>query len=240
MSGEKEKPNIVRISDGLGNQLFQYAFGYSLYRKTGRGLIIDPMYSGKLRHYQLDSFQIDFAERFVGKKVDNILGLGTRNSAPLRLRYREQKVRFAKYKIIKERYPMRCDDEMYQNAPAYYTGFWQSYQYFDQYYEDIKRQFQLKEQFSSQGKKYLDKIRTKVHWGGQSVSLHIRRTDYNRIENNVCLSEQFYRQALESMQKSIGDFSLYIFTDDKEFVKENFRFHEYILEIGRASCRERV
>ena len=80
MSGEKEKPNIVRISDGLGNQLFQYAFGYSLYRKTGRGLIIDPMYSGKLRHYQLDSFQIDFAERFVGKKVDNILGLGTRRS----------------------------------------------------------------------------------------------------------------------------------------------------------------
>ena len=48
----------------------------------------------------------------------------------------------------------------------------------------------------------------------------------------MCLSEQFYRQALESMQKSIGDFSLYIFTDDKEFVKENFRFHEYILVEG--------
>lgn len=56
-------------------------------------MAIDLMYSGKLRHYQLDSFQIDFAERFVGKKVDNILGLGARNSAPLRLRYREQKVR---------------------------------------------------------------------------------------------------------------------------------------------------
>lgn len=65
---------------------------------------------------------------------------------------------------------MRCDDKMYQNAPAYYTGFWQSYQYFDQYYEDIKRQFQLKEQFSSQGKKYLDKIQTKVQCGGGGVN----------------------------------------------------------------------
>lgn len=64
-SEKKEKPNIVRISDGLGNQLFQYAFGYGLYRKTGISLIIDPMYSGKLRHYQLDFFQIDFAKRFV-------------------------------------------------------------------------------------------------------------------------------------------------------------------------------
>ena len=50
-------------------------------------------YRSDVFSYQLDSFQIDFAERFVGKKVDNILGLGTRNSAPLRLRYREQKVR---------------------------------------------------------------------------------------------------------------------------------------------------
>lgn len=56
ISEKRQKPNIVRISDGLGNQLFQYAFGYSLYRRTGRELMIDPMYSGKLRHYQLDFF----------------------------------------------------------------------------------------------------------------------------------------------------------------------------------------
>ena len=46
MGGEsKQKANVVRISDGLGNQLFQYAFGYSLHKRTGRQLRIDPMYS---------------------------------------------------------------------------------------------------------------------------------------------------------------------------------------------------
>ncbi|MDE6622589.1 MAG: hypothetical protein K2K74_19285, partial [Lachnospiraceae bacterium] len=161
----KEKSNIVRISDGLGNQLFQYAFGYGLYRKTGRELIIDPMYSGKLRHYQLDSFQIDFAKRFVGEKADSILGLGPRNSAPLRLVYRDHKAKYRKYEIIKETNPMKCDDNIYQNNPAYYIGFWQSYKYFDEYYDDIKRQIQLKDSLSLRGRRYLDKMQTNV-WGG--------------------------------------------------------------------------
>ena len=72
ISEKRQKPNIVRISDGLGNQLFQYAFGYSLYRRTGREVMIDPMYSGKLRHYQLDFFCIDFVRRFVGKITECI------------------------------------------------------------------------------------------------------------------------------------------------------------------------
>ena len=236
-SEKKEKPNIVRISDGLGNQLFQYAFGYGLYRKTGISLIIDPMYSGKLRHYQLDFFQIDFAKRFIGDNTDYVLGLGSRNSAPFRLKYRDHKIKYGKYEIVKESSPMKYDDSICQSSPAYYIGFWQSYQYFDEYYDDIKRQMQLKNKFSMQGKKYLDEIRTNI-WVGQSVSLHIRRTDYNRTKNNVCVCDQFYRQALEGMQSKIGDFSLYVFTDDKDFVKENFHYHKYTLIEGINDLEE--
>lgn len=231
-----ENSNIVRISDGLGNQLFQYAFGYSLYRKTGRELLVDPMYSGKLRHYQLDSFQIDFSKRFVGEKTDFVLGLGPRNSAPLRLKYRVHKVKRGKYEIVTEASLMKYDEKVYRNNSSYYIGFWQSHEYFDEYYEDIKRQFQLKDDFSLRGRTYLDKIQTDGQ--GQNVSLHIRRTDYNRTQNNVCLSNLFYKQALDGMQSKIGNFSLYIFTDDKDFVKENFHFHEYTLVEGLNDLEE--
>lgn len=240
-SMKTEKPNIVRISDGLGNQLFQYAFGYSLYKKTGKELIIDPMYSGKLRCYQLESFRIDFSKRFVGEKADYVLGCGARNSAPLRLKYREQKIKYGKYEIIKEDFPMKYDENVYQNSSAYYIGFWQSHQYFDEYYDDIKRQIQLRnKKFSLRGKKYLDTIQTNIPGEEPSVSLHIRRTDYNRTKNNVCLSDQFYRQALEGMQDNLGKFSLYIFTDDKNFVKENFHFHKYTLVEGVDDLEEFV
>lgn len=237
ISEKRQKPNIVRISDGLGNQLFQYAFGYSLYRRTGRELMIDPMYSGKLRHYQLDFFCIDFARRFVGKITDYILGIGPRNSAPLRLKYRECKSSNKKYTIVKETSPMKYDEKVYQNIPAYFIGFWQSYQYFDAYYEEIKRQFQLKEELSLQGRRYLKKIQSNEH-GQQSVSLHIRRTDYDRTQNNACLGNLFYEQALENMQNKIGDFSLYIFTDDKDFVRENFHIREYTLIEGISDLEE--
>jgi hypothetical protein len=34
--------HAVRITDGLGNQMFQYAFAYALSRSTGDEVLIDP------------------------------------------------------------------------------------------------------------------------------------------------------------------------------------------------------
>ncbi len=237
-SEKKQKANVVRISDGLGNQLFQYAFGYSLHKRTGRELCIDPMYSGKLRHYQLDAFSIDFGQRFVGETLDAVLGLGARNAAPFRLKYREQKIRHGGYTIVKEKYPMDYDAGIYDNDTCYYIGFWQSYQYFDAYYDDIKRQFQYRDSLSPQAASYLERITAEQH--GASVSLHIRRTDYDRAQNNVCLGDVFYRQALERMQQETGDFTLFVFTDDKDFVRGHFSWQEYVLVSGISDLEEFV
>ena len=136
--------NVFRISDGLGNQLFQYACAYSMYKKTGKKIIIDPMYSGKLRTYQLDEFKIDFDKRFVNKHLDFVLGAGRRNSAPLKLWYRNRKIKAKKYSVIKETGNMVYDETIYSQDDKYFIGFWQSYKYFDEYYEDIKRQFTIK------------------------------------------------------------------------------------------------
>ena len=106
--------NIFRISDGLGNQLFQYACAYSMYKKTGNKITIDPMYSGKLRTYQLDEFRIDFSERFINKDIDFVLGAGKRNSAPLKLWYRDKKIKAKKYSVVKEKGNMIYDESIYE------------------------------------------------------------------------------------------------------------------------------
>ena len=73
--------SVVRISDGLGNQLFQYAFGYSFAQKTGQDIILDPFFWGSaLRSYQLDKFRIRYTERFIDPICDYILGVGPRNA----------------------------------------------------------------------------------------------------------------------------------------------------------------
>lgn len=232
------KPNIIRISDGLGNQLFQYAFGYGLYKRTGRQFILDPMYSGNLRHYQIDSFEVDFGRRFVGEKIDYVLGVGKRNSALLKRKYRECKIKMHKYGVVNETLPMELDMTVYRDNPAFYRGFWQSHRYFDEFYDDIRRQFQLKEKPGAKAGEYCGMIRAAHRDGRASVSLHIRRTDYDREKNNVCLADSFYRQALEGMQREVGDFSLFVFADDKNFVKKHFDFHEYVLVEGLSDLDE--
>ena len=225
---------IFRISDGLGNQLFQYACAYSVYKNTGDLVILDPMYSGELRSYQLEAFQIDLKSRFVNKYLDYVLGIGKRHVAKLKLFYRNIKIKMGRYCVVKENNATHFDDGMFvKGTKGYYIGFWQSYRYFDQYYEDIKRQIVLKEPLGKKAAEYTVRMDQ-----GTSVCLHIRRTDYNREVNNVCLNDTFYRIALEKMREQLPDMELFIFTDDKEFVRNHFDLCQYELIEGVNDLEE--
>ena len=58
----KPRPLITRLQGGTGNQLFQYAIGYSLAKKHGRPLLVDkrtiePEYP--VRQYSLSEFLVE-------------------------------------------------------------------------------------------------------------------------------------------------------------------------------------
>ena len=225
---------IVKITDGLGNQLFQYAFGYAYAKKTGHTLKIDPLFWGtSLRKYQLEEFQIEYNKKFVSPLMDYIIGFGPRNGRKFKDLYRKLKVKlFCNYE--KEKRSMEYDESVYEkNKKTYFEGFWQNPKYFDEYYEDIKRQFVLKSKLSTEAEEYAGQMRET-----NSVSLHIRRTDYDRDVNNVCLNFSFYERALSEMQKQIGDFTLFVFTDDKEFVRNTFHLHDYVMVDGLSDIEE--
>lgn len=217
--------SVIRISDGLGNQLFQYAFGYSFAKKTGQTIVLDPFFWGtSLRSYQLYKFRIQYRERFIHPALDYILGFGPRNARRYKEKYRNKKIR-EKYHMKVEKQNIIYDNSVYQqNAPTYFQGFWQTPRYFDEFYDEIKKQFTLIGNLSNKAESYARQMKE-----SNSVSLHIRRTDYDRELNNVCLDSSFYNKAINEMQKNIGDFELFVFTDDKKFVKEAFNLHDYTL-----------
>lgn len=226
--------SVVRISEGLGNQLFQYAFGYSFARKTGQGIILDPFFWGTaIRSYQLDKFKIRYTKKFVSPILDYILGFGPRDARRFKEKYRNRKIRKG-YRFIPERQAMKYDAAVYGiDEPSYFQGFWQTPRYFDEFYEEIKQQFRLKEEPGPKAQEYGREIAE-----SNSVSLHIRRTDYERGENSVCLKESFYVEALNEMRKLTGDFKLFVFTDDKDFARDNFNLMEYILIEGLKDIEE--
>ena len=182
------------------------------------------MFVSPLRRYQLDRFNLDYNKRLVNEKLDYILQLGPRKAKKPRLKYREKLIKRNEIELVKEQQELHYDEKIYAKNDAYYLGFWQSYKYFDQYYEEIKRQIVLKEQIGENAQKYINEMQN-----GKSVACHIRRTDYDREVNNVCIDNAYYENALNIMEQKIGKFELYIFTDDKEFVKEHFKLKEYTI-----------
>lgn len=226
--------HVVRISDGLGNQMFQYAFAYALSKRTGAEVLIDPLFWGtSLRKYQLEEFQVTNTKRLVSRVWDYVLGFGPRNGRRFKDGYRQYLIR-KKYQLVQEKQIMHYDDSVWsQTESCFYMGFWQTPLYFEAYYDELKREFTRKKGLSAKAVEYQTRIRERV-----SVALHIRRTDYVRQEGNVTLKFDFYEEALQRMQMQIGDFQLYVFTDDKQFVKENFRLREYVLVDGVCDLDE--
>lgn len=220
--------HVVRISDGLGNQMFQYAFAYALGKRTGARVLIDPLFWGtSLRKYQLENFKVTNTKRMVSRGWDYLLGFGPRNGRRFKDRYRQYLIK-RNYQLIQEKQLMHCDESLFnQTEPSFYMGFWQAPGYFEAYYEELKTQFVRKKSISKEAMDYQKEIQE-----GVSVALHIRRTDYVRQGGNAALGLEFYEEALRRMKERAGHFQLFVFTDDKEFVKEYFKLREYVLVEG--------
>lgn len=217
--------HIVRISDGLGNQMFQYAFAYALAKKTGSKVLLDPLFWGSsLRKYQLEEFNIEMSEKFINELSDYILGFGPRNGRRFKDKFR-QYIIDKKYQIVQEKEIMHYDENMWkQEKDSFFVGFWQAPQYFDEFYREIKQQFTYKNKLSTKAEFYQKQINEKV-----SVALHIRRTDYVRENGNATIPMEFYKIALEKIENEIGEFQLFVFSDDKQFIKDKFTLYDYIL-----------
>lgn len=56
---------VVKIGDGLGNQMFNYVCGYSVAKHDNDTLLLDTseVDNSSFRSYGLDQFNIDYTER---------------------------------------------------------------------------------------------------------------------------------------------------------------------------------
>lgn len=140
---------ITKIQGGLGNQMFQYAYGKHLATKYNKKLYSDISF---YQYQSLRSFSLqDFENIDLDISVDKI------------------KANFPIYKID--------DDFNYKEIPPpnnfgyYLDGYWQSEKYFKESESVIRNQFKP-------NKKLFEKILKTSGLDTKTVSMHIRRTDY--------------------------------------------------------------
>lgn len=216
--------NIVQLTDGLGNQLFQYAFALALQKQTGREVVLDrswfPEFGGRLRKatprtYGMGCYSLRLPMYTAAQTHAFLYGKGLLGIIREKLH--------CKKKLLSE---SRCSlSPLLYADDTVLKGFYQQACYADSVRPLLLEDLSLPEcSLNAENLRILAEIKQQ---GSKAVFVHIRRGDYVNPDNvnvfGVC-SAEYYAKAEALLAEKIGhDLHLFIFSDDPEWVKENYR-----------------
>ena len=209
---------VARIEGGLGNQLFQYAFGTQLANHCGTELVLDlSSYDGKPEHgYLLDRFSIGARElrRDERNRVPGRYRVGKRTllqtfsfgGNELR-RLRERPFGFA------EKYMLARDN-------SYLVGYWQSECFFRDVTAKIRNQFRPAVVLSPKSERIRDRM-----LNSSSIAIHLRRGDYITTQPMAArnLSLSYYRECVLKQLEHRSDSEVYVFSNDIPWCRDNLK-----------------
>lgn len=224
---------IVNVIGGLGNQMFQYAFGYAVSQKRNEVLKLDinNFETYDLRSYELGLFHINAIlaskeeVKVLKYKYENIFEKIVRKIGRKAIPVSEKYYKESCFNFDKNVFNIKGD--------VYFEGYWQSEKYFKEYREDLLKQFTLTEEIHLQSQQYEQKIKNT-----ESVSLHIRRGDYvtNTHTNSVhgTCTLDYYKNAILKIKQKIKNAHFFIFSDDLAWAKVNLDFIDNLTFIELA------
>ena len=221
---------IVKLSGGLGNQLFQYSFGRYLSLKHNTELKLD---------IQLNINASDFTPRLLGLSKYNIdLNFATNNEIESYKFFKtgslsriERKLN-QRFPFINKRYVVEKPFAILNNDllldDCYYEGYWQSEYYFKSIKNILINDLQFNFDLNESNKLLVEDISNSM-----SVSLHIRRSDYLSVSSNAKIFSictlKYYQDAISYFNLKFGKPIFYIFSDDIAWVKENFVGENFVI-----------
>jgi hypothetical protein len=217
---------IVKITGGLGNQMFQYAMGKKLALKHNSQLILDTS--------ELLLFQNPYNKRFFELEVfptikENLLFLSDNYLIKSFYYYKIWIKLYRKIKGIRAIYQdLQLAPEYYSSLPdqVYLDGIWNSESFFKGYESTIRNSFVFNSNLDDANQKWLEKINNCT-----SISLHVRRGDYlsdqHRSIYNIC-NRIYYQNAMDFIIQSVSNPQFFVFSDDISWAKENINHPNYI------------
>ncbi|MBR1617245.1 alpha-1,2-fucosyltransferase [bacterium] len=212
---QNENEIIIKLDGRMANQMFEWALVRSFQMKRNILPLIDDSYETlKLKHFALFKDLKLIKQPILNKILRKIIPF--RN---LRNKITTLNFEMPSYSEQKQFDPSIFD----LNAPCYIKGYFQNEKYFKDIKEQLIQDFKLTKKLNKKNLEMLEKIKNTC-----SVCVHFRRGDYTktRVSNffGIC-SFEYYKNAVDIIyQKTQTPLTLFVFSDDIKWAKENIKF----------------
>ncbi|MDC7286386.1 alpha-1,2-fucosyltransferase [Blautia schinkii] len=207
----------IKLCGGLGNQLFQYAYGYQMAKKVNTGIILDTSWFERqnLRNPEILKFNIQY------ESIEQVWESNSRiaffNKTYINRTLRAiglEKYHIGGYRYFKEsRYKYKKSIDEYARDGSYLDGYWQCPKYFDSVRTDLIKMYKTGS-LSSEVLELGQKLKEE-----NSIAIHVRRGDYPKekklISRLLAISDEYYKQAVSFMLEHVGESAkVYVFSNN--------------------------
>lgn len=219
-----EDAKIIKLMGGIGNQMFQYAFGKVLSKKFNCKILFDTSYFDDMiadknglpsRYYELGIFKNinpEFASKelvseyekksFLPKIFCSILGIP-----------------YYKY-FVREKNAFKYEEKLLQKSgKVLYEGYFQNENYYKDIKESLKKDFELPP--LKENDEYNINLFNRIKNTKNSVFIHLRRSEY--VNLGMDISKDYYQNAVKYISERIENPHFFVFcAEDADYVKKEF------------------
>lgn len=216
---------VIKIGDGMGNQMFNYACGYAIARQDKEKLKLDisECDNSSLRDYELDFFKIQYEEK------ESFPNRNIWQKIYKRLR------RNLKYHVLIEKDLFAVDERIFKkyHRDKYLHGYWQNVEYFKEYLPELRALFVPKGPLKKEVREQIENLQNTI-----TCAVHVRGGDINGP------SRSYFEKAMKMMQERKPGVRFLIFTNDRKKAAEcigdqgNTGVITYVDELGTFSDKE--
>lgn len=212
----------IRLKGGMGNQIFQYAFGKNLARLLNTEMQIDltallDRSRGDdfvYRDYDLTIFKLE--NKFAFSPSLLRLAHKTKSSGVTRLIRQYVDRNYKNYKEPGFGFQPTLISEPQDNTV--YEGWFQSYRYFEEIEDQLKKDLEFSIPILEKSRLLLSKIKA-----GNAICLNVRRTDFLKVDTLNTTNKEYFLRAVDRISQLVDQPEFFIFSDDVEWCRQELQ-----------------